>query len=614
MTTTNAPKAPFQPPAMPTRAAKRSPVLGWLILLLVIAGLGYAGWQYRVGLLSGSEARSSQQYQLHQVRRGPLRITVTEDGNVESAQNVDIKCQVEGGSTILWIREEGATVKKGDKLVELDSAALREEQNQQKINCEKARSTLIQAQKDAEVAEIAIHEYLDGTFQQELQTADANIVIAKENLKNSQNMLEHSEKMARKGYINQLQLETNRFSVERAELDLAAAETARRVLVDFTKKKTSTELQSVHEAAKARAASEQAAYELETSKLKRIQDQIDRCILTAPLSGMVIYANEQSRRGSSILIEEGAMVRESQSIIRLPDLTQMQVKVLVHETKVDKISAGMRASIRIRDRTMGGEVIAVASQPEPGTWFQNNVKEYATTVRIDKTTTGNGLKPGMTAEVEIVIDELDDALTVPVLGVMEIDGKFYAWVRGASGPEKRPVVLGPSNDKFIAVVDGLNEGDEVILNPRSTIPEARAAADRETLRRDSNNGGRASAKAGKADAKPKEPPAGKTGKETDKKASSRKSGGGNLMQYDKDKDGKVSKAEAPERMSRFFGMIDANKDGFIDQAEAKAAEQRRQQSSKRQDGSGGSPKDRGAQAKRPGAPGGRPEGDAPSRR
>jgi HlyD family secretion protein len=60
----------------------------------------------------------------HRVAKGDMVITVTEDGNLESASNIDIKCQVAGGSSILWIVDDGQVVKKGDKLVELDTAQL----------------------------------------------------------------------------------------------------------------------------------------------------------------------------------------------------------------------------------------------------------------------------------------------------------------------------------------------------------------------------------------------------------------------------------------------------------------------------------------------------------
>lgn len=465
-------------PKQPTRTARRSSGrgIGWLVvlaLLAVLVGGAYVGRDTFGKLLAGGSDGNSK-FQTHLVQRGLLRVTVTEDGNVESAKNVDIKCMVEGGSTILYIVEEGTQVKEGDLLVRLDSALIEEQLTQQRIAYEQARSTLIMNEEAVAVAEIAVKEYLQGTFEQELQLADANIVIAKENLKNSQNMLDHSKRMFRKGYINQLQLESNRFAVERSQLELNTAETARKVLVEFTKVKMVKELQSAVESAQAQMLAQKAATQLEQTKLERLEDQLAKCTIKAPATGMVIYAQPE-RRSNSPAVEEGANVRQYQDLILLPDLSEMQVKVLVHETKVNQIEPGLSADIRIRDWRTAGTVTSVGSQPEPGSWFSSDVKEYATLVRIDDTLEEKAIKPGMTAEVEIIVSELPDVLSVPLLGVVEMGGKHFCYVaaNNPKGYEKRPVVIGKDNDQLIEIKDGLNEGDRVILNPRSTIEEAR---------------------------------------------------------------------------------------------------------------------------------------------
>jgi len=133
------------------------------------------------------------------VRRGDLMVTVIEDGNLESAVNIDIKCEVAGGTAILWIVDDGTEVKEGEKLVELDSSTLEEQINTQRIAFEKARAAKIQAEKDFAAAKLAVDEYLQGTFVKELQTQEAQVTIAMENLRTSENTLNHSERMFRKG-------------------------------------------------------------------------------------------------------------------------------------------------------------------------------------------------------------------------------------------------------------------------------------------------------------------------------------------------------------------------------------------------------------------------------
>ena len=130
----------------------------------------------------------------------------------------------------MTIVEDGKQVEEGDLLVELDASALEDQINTQRIAFEKARATKIQSEKTWSVAKISVTEYLEGTYKQALQDAEAAITIAEENLRSAQNSLEHSDKMFRKGYVSSLELEGQRFAVQRSELELASAKTAKEVL------------------------------------------------------------------------------------------------------------------------------------------------------------------------------------------------------------------------------------------------------------------------------------------------------------------------------------------------------------------------------------------------
>ena len=80
----------------------------------------------------------------------------------------------------------------------------------------------------------------------------------------------------------------------------------------------------------------------------------------------------------------------------------------------------------------------------------------------------------MTAEVEILIAHLKDALTLPVAAIVEQRGEYNCWVKEGDKIERRPLVLGLSNDQFVEIKDGVSEGDEVLLNPRAVVREARS--------------------------------------------------------------------------------------------------------------------------------------------
>ncbi len=262
--------------APPDERSWTSWVLGIFILFAIMGGVVWGGMRM---LGSGGDDASSML--TARVQRGELVVTVVEDGNLESASNIDIKCEVAGGTSILWIVDDGTEVKAGDKIVELDFAALEESINQQRIAFEKARAAMIQAEKNFAAAKLAVDEYLQGTFVQAVQDQDAQITIAEENLRSAQNALDHSQRMFRKGYISSLDLESQRFSVQRAQLELDSARTAKDVLVKFTKEKTLQELESARDSAEAQMRSEGASFELEESRLKRLESQMEKCRINA---------------------------------------------------------------------------------------------------------------------------------------------------------------------------------------------------------------------------------------------------------------------------------------------------------------------------------------------
>lgn len=555
----------------------------WVVLtslLVVILGLVAAGFKSK--LLGGASATSN--VLTEKVRKSDLVVSIAEDGAVESAHNVDIKCEVQGGATILWLIKDGTLVKKGDELVRLDSSLIEEKISQQKIVYEKAKALMIEAEKTYRAAEIAVAEYIEGIYVQSLQDLKAKATVAKENLETARNLLLFTNKMARQGYVTPLQRDAQAFAVQRATLDLQVAETAITVLEKFTKAKTLVGLESVRDSGEARMASEKAAFELEEDRLDKMKQQLEKCTVLAPDEGMVVYANEQSGRRSNSQVspvEEGAIMRERQTMIKLPDLTRMQVKTTVHESKVDQLQRGMRARIRIQGNEYQGVVTTLSNQPEPSDWFSGTVKEYAAIVSIDSE--AKGLRPGMTAAVEILVSNLKDVLSVPVQSVVEKTGKFYCWVNTPAGPEKRPVILGMGDNSRIEIKDGVKEGDAVLLNPRATVEEARE---------DERTDEKVDVKKRFGDDKPAAvagPPGGPGGS----RAGGKGKGGGrpqmDMKTLDKDGDGKLSKEEVPERMKDFFDTMDKDQDGSVNAAELAEVRKKMQQAQQQQGGGPGGP-------------------------
>jgi RND family efflux transporter MFP subunit len=469
-----------QPAGKP--AAKREATLpaaggapGWLwkrglLLVVPLAALGAA-----VTLISGAiSTQKSSTALTHAITRGELVVTVTEQGTLESSRNTEIKCKVKGGSTVLSVIEAGTEVKPGDLLVQLDTSAIDDKINVQKIAYQKALATHATSETNVSVARISVTEYLEGTYRSTLKTLQKDLAIAQSNLQTAQNIARHTARMFRKGYSGKLEVEASQSTLQQARLELEVKETEIDALERFTRAKMLEELQSKLKAAEATLASDTAALELERARLEREQQQLANCVIKAETGGIVIYPLVPEWREEPD-IEEGAAVREDQVLLLIPDLSRMQVKVGVHESKVDRIKVGTPARVRLLDETFTGKVASVASVTQPAGWWSGNVVKYDTIVELDAHA-GANLKPGMSVEVELVLARHEDVLMIPVAAVAEHEKQFFCWVRTPSGMSRRELELGDSNDQFIVVNEGLKEGDEVVLNPRAHIDEAQAAA------------------------------------------------------------------------------------------------------------------------------------------
>jgi RND family efflux transporter MFP subunit len=452
-------------------------VTGAATLLAFLAATGGGIWWFVSH--RGASNRSSAGILLHTVARGDFELSVTERGEIEAFDVTEVRSLVKSnnttGNAILRIVTEGTAVKKGDFLVELDSSALKSQRTTQKILVNTAKAAEVEAHNTYDTAVIAKREYLEGTNLQERQLIESEVFVAEENLNRAKEYYAYSQKLASKGYVNELQLEADRFAVEKANKDLDAAKTKLHVLDEFTKPKMLSTLESAIQIAKAKWDSAQNSHELELEKLAELDDQIAKCTIVAPEDGVVKYAHVMDGRGDQeFIVEEGAVVRERQVIITLPNADSMRVSLSVNESLVQYVLSGLEASISpvgFGDRVLHGVVERVNQYAEPTGWRQANVKEYKALVSIDNPTAD--LRAGMTASVTVRCTEIPNAIQVPVQTVYAHGSKFYCFVYDQGSWEAREVKTGPTNDKFFVIESGLNEGDQVAMSPRTYVDQVK---------------------------------------------------------------------------------------------------------------------------------------------
>jgi HlyD family secretion protein len=327
---------------------------------------------------------------------------------------------------------------------------------------------------------------LGGSASQKLKELTDEIVLAESRFEQASDTLMWTKKLFGKEYVAETELRKDELEMQSREIQLEKAEIALELfkLYEFPKEtekllndynEARRELERIEASARSKLAqaqakleSYQATYSLQKERLEKLQKQLNACVIRAPAPGQVVYASslmdQWMRRNYPI--EIGAEIRERQKIISIPDPTEMKIEIKIHETWVDKVQPGQQAKITVAafpDKTFTGKVLKKAPLADPEEWLNPDHKVYRTDVSIDGT--HGFLKTGMTAKVEVVIDELQDVLNVPIQTVVTQEGTKLCYVMTDGGTEKRQVETGAFNNDFVEIKSGLAEGEKVLLNP-----------------------------------------------------------------------------------------------------------------------------------------------------
>lgn len=483
----------------------RPRALRWMLIaalvLAVVAGAAF--W-----LLRGRRTDPMAGLPVATVMRGPLLISITESGTIKSRQQEVIKCEVEGGSTILYLIPEGKRVKTGELLVELDGSKLTDLKVAQEIvvkNAEaakigaeenyevaksQARSDIAKAQLDARFAEEDLEKYKKGDYQTEQKEKLAKVSLAQERVAQARDKRDWSRKLHEAKFISQTELQLDELAYTSAELDLATARNTLSLLENFTYKRkidelaaaieqTKMALERVERKAKAEIVQAEAArdakkseYERQVGVLDKQKRMLDKIKIYAPVDGLVVYASSSDggwRFNREPLIE-GSTVRERQDLIYLPTTSSVMAEVKIHESSLEKLANDLPVNVSIDalpGRTFTGRVAKIGMLPDAGSmWMNPDIKVYNTEIHLDEG--DDDLRTGMSCRAEIIVDYYPDAVYVPVQSVVRVGGKPTVFVVTPEGPKQRTVKLGLDNNRMVRILDGLVKDEKVLLSPPLT--------------------------------------------------------------------------------------------------------------------------------------------------
>ena len=239
--------------------------------------------------------------------------SVPPDGKTRPRGSRKIYSMVQDQTTILEVVADGSTVKKGDVICVLDSAALRDSLVNQQITTRSASANYENAKLAREEAEIAVVEYTDGAYRfvvmelvGEIKIAETELAVAK---------AEHGVVQAGK-VSDELAIKRAELAVLRAGFNLEKAQNRRKLLVDYAYPKKVKELRGAVEKARSQELVKKATLQLESDKEKKLECQIQICTILAPSDGTLKhYVDTGFMPAPSI--EEREIVRERQPLFEI---------------------------------------------------------------------------------------------------------------------------------------------------------------------------------------------------------------------------------------------------------------------------------------------------------
>jgi len=400
------------------------------------------------------------------VRRVDMDTKILVGGDLKPVKETTVACQVEDitdsdGVVIVSMIDNGTPVKKGDELCRLDSSQLEELARQEEIMAIQARSSSEQARLALEVARLALHEYQEGLVTKLTKEFEGRIALSRSDSQRQAGRVAWTEGMVAKKYTAQGQLLTERQDLDKARHELRKAEGEFQVFRQFQVPKEVITLRGQIEIAENNYQLETARLKAQEDRLSYIRTQIENCRVRAPHDGIAVHARRSWR---SEPLAPGVRVYQGLVLFKLPDPTQMEVEVSIHESMGPRVRDGMRAGVRIAsiaDRLIAGRVVSIIPLPiQNDKEWDENLRHYLARVRLEETP--SGVLPTMSAVVEIDTGQVPEALVIPVEAMSIVGGQPHCYVVVPGGLELRTITTGRSTIDYLEVTGGLSEGERIV--------------------------------------------------------------------------------------------------------------------------------------------------------
>jgi multidrug resistance efflux pump len=405
--------------------------------------------------------------------------------------------------------------------VEGSKAEVASAENAYEIQVSENESALRKARLGVDLAELDLRKWLEGEVVSKRQANELALDKARRELERLKEKYDQSVRLEAKGFLSRDELKRDELAFLEAQAALATAELNKQVFEDFEYPKDEKTKQSALDDAKAELdrvasknanelASKEAARStrrqqlaLHEARRDKLLEQVASAVLKAPQDGLVVHATSIDRArwgGDNGPLQIGTQVYTNQLLIVLPDTSEMVASVRVPEAIAGRVRPGQTASVKIdalAGKSVRGTVQSVGILAETGGWRDPNLREYTIKIGLDlseaiaaaaaaKSAAGaggegggdgeaggsgggspHGLRPSMRCEAEIILDRVEDALSVPIQAVFS-DGlvRYVLTPKGGEGSgrfARVPVKVGRRSDRFAEITAGLTAGARVLV-------------------------------------------------------------------------------------------------------------------------------------------------------
>ena len=401
---------------------RRMMYIGGGVALLVVLALAMPGI---LRLFSTDASVSASRLAFATVERGPFVRDIAAEGKVVAANSPTLYATY-GGAAVLKVRA-GDVVKKGQVLAVVDSPELRNKLAQEQSKADAMQVDYLQAKVDAR------------TKQGELQKAYDNAQI---DAKSAANNLDREQKAYAAGASTGVAVDKAKDDLEKAKIALAHAK---------------ADLGMSNDSLNFNIQAKKLAHDNQMLVVQDLQRQVDDLNVKSPVDGQV----------GQLFIAPVATVAKDAQLLSVIDLTALEVEVKVPESFARDLAIGMTGEISGNGNTWKGLVSAISPEVVNG--------EVAARVRFEGVTPKQ-LRQNQRLSVRILLDKRDNVLTVQRGSFVDESGGSYAYVVKDGIATKTPIRVGVSSIDKVEILQGLKEGDRIVISGTDNFKGAQRVA------------------------------------------------------------------------------------------------------------------------------------------